>query len=71
LRKGKDSKIKKSIVVQYEPPDNLRLAEIDLIMKQKIEPKSISATLVDLAVREFIKIREVKKALFTKALITS
>jgi hypothetical protein len=36
-------------------------------MKQKIEPKSISATLVDLAVRGFIKIREVKKGVIYKS----
>jgi uncharacterized membrane protein len=58
--KGKDPKIKKPIVVQYEPPNNLRPAEVDLIMNQKVQPKDIAATLLDLAVRGFIKIRQVK-----------
>jgi uncharacterized membrane protein len=60
LRKGKDPKIKRPIVVEYEPPDNLRAAEVSLIMNQKIQPKDIAATLIDLAIRGFIKIREVK-----------
>ena len=60
LEKGKDPKIKKTIIAQYEPPDNLRPAEVSLIMKQKVQPRDISATLIDLAVRGYIKIREVK-----------
>lgn len=60
-RKGKDPKIEKSIIPQYEPPDNLRPAQVSLIIKQKVEPIDISATLVDLAVRGFLKIREIKR----------
>jgi len=58
--KGKDPRIKKTIIAQYEPPDNLRPAEVSLIMKQKVQPRDVSATLIDLAVRGYIKIREVK-----------
>jgi len=60
-RKGKDPRIKKAIVPQYEPPDNLRPAEVSLILKQIVESRDISATLIDLAVRGFVKIREIKK----------
>ena len=60
--KGKDPKIKKTIIAQYEPPDNLRPAEVSLVLRQKVDPRDISATLVDLAVRGFIKIREIKKS---------
>lgn len=59
LRKGKDFKIKKPIVAQYEPPDNLRPAEVGLILNQRITGKEITATLIDLAVRGYIKIQEV------------
>jgi len=64
LRKGKDPKIKKPIIVEYEPPDNLRPAEISLVAKQKVEPFDIAATIIDLAVRGYIKIKEVKRGLF-------
>ncbi|HHE76465.1 MAG TPA: DUF2207 domain-containing protein [Candidatus Parcubacteria bacterium] len=59
--KGRDRKIKKSIVVQYEPPDNLRPMEIQAILGESIDNKSLAATLVDLAVRGFLKIKDIKK----------
>jgi len=62
--KGRDPKIKKPIVVQYEPPDNLRPMEIQAILKQKINNWAFAATLIDLAVRGFIKIKEIEKKYF-------
>ncbi len=59
--KGKDPKVKKTIIAQYEPPANLRPAEVSLVMRQKITPQDISATIIDLAVRGYIKIKEIKK----------
>lgn len=59
-REGRDPRIKKTIIAQYEPPDNLRPAEVNFIIKQGVQPKDISATLVDLAVRGYIKIKEIK-----------
>jgi len=66
LIKGKDPRIKKPIVVEYEPPDNLRPAEMSLIMKQKVEPFDIAATILDLAVRGYIKIKEVKRGFWRR-----
>lgn len=60
-REGKDPKIKKPIVAQYEPPDDLRPAEVGLILNQRITGKEITATLVDLAVRGYIKIKEIPR----------
>lgn len=60
-REGKDPKIKKTIVAQYEPPDDLRPAEVGLILNQRITGKEITATLVDLAVRGYIKIKEIPR----------
>ena len=65
-QKGKDPRVKKTIIAQYEPPDNLRPAEVHLIIKQAIQPKDISATLIDLAVRGYLKIKEVKKGIFKR-----
>lgn len=61
---GRDPKIKKAIVPQYEPPDDLRPAQIKAILKQKLIPRDLAATLIDLAVRGYIKIRELKKEHF-------
>ena len=60
-KKGKDPRLKKTIIAQYEPPDNLRPAEVNLIVRQRVQTTDISATLIDLAVRGYIKIKEIKK----------
>ena len=61
-RKGRDPKIKKPIIVRYQPPEGLRPAQVGLIMRQKVDSVDISATLIDLAVRGYIKIKEMKKS---------
>jgi len=60
--KGKDPRLKKTVIAQYEPPDNLRPAEVSLIVRQNVKPKDISATLINLAIRGYLKIKEIKKA---------
>ena len=61
-RKGKDPRIKKTIIPQYQPPSGLRPAQVSLVMKQKVETGDISATIIDLAVRGYIKIKEIKES---------
>jgi plasmid maintenance system killer protein len=63
-RKGKDPKVKKPIIARYQPPEDLRPAQLGLIMRQKVEGLDVSATIIDLAVRGYIKIREVEKPSF-------
>lgn len=60
-KKGKDPKIKKTIIAEYEPPTNLHPAEAEVLLKEKVSQDAISATLVDLAVRGYLKIIEKKK----------
>ena len=47
VKEGKRSK-KKAITPQYELQENLKVAEVALILKQKIEARDPSATLIDL-----------------------
>ena len=54
------------IVPQYDPPKNLRPAMAEVIVKEKITPKGWAATVVDLAIRGFVKIEEDKNGFFTK-----
>jgi uncharacterized membrane protein len=66
-KKGKDPKIKKTIIAQYEPPQNLAPALIGVLIKQSVDVKDILATVVNLAVRGYLRIREEeKKFLFIK-----
>lgn len=60
LTKGRDPKIKKPIIPFYEPPDNLKPAEMEAILKENISDHSVSATFIDLAVRGYLKIKRTK-----------
>lgn len=60
-KKGRDIKLHKSIVPQYDLPNDLRPVEVAYILNQKITPRDISAMIVDLAVRGYIKIKETEK----------
>jgi hypothetical protein len=65
--KGKDPRIKKTIIAEYEPPGGLSPALVGVLMKQKVDIKDITATVVDLAVRGYLRIREEeRKVLFLK-----
>jgi len=47
------------VVVEFEPPQNLRPAELGLILDESADTKDVTATIVDLAVRGFLTISEV------------
>jgi len=58
----------KTIVPQYEPPKDISVGELGTLHDNKSDMKEITATLIDLAVRGYIKITQVaKKSLFKKA----
>lgn len=59
--RGRDFPVRKPIIAQYEPPKDLKPAEVGAIMNQKIGKNDISATIIDLAVRDYLKIKEIKK----------
>jgi uncharacterized membrane protein len=46
------------VVVQYEPPDSLTPAEAGTLLDYKADMRDITATLVDLAVRGYLRIEE-------------
>lgn len=62
MKKGRD--IKKgydTIVVEYEPPDKLRPAEIGVVADEQADTLDVTATIVDLAVRGYLTITEIPK----------
>lgn len=66
-RKGRDAKIKKTIIAQYEPPFNLSPAAVGVLIKQSVKVKDILATVINLAVRGYLRIKEREnKLLFIK-----
>lgn len=69
---GKDPEINRTIVAKYEPPEKMEPALVGLLVDQKFGVKEITATVIDLAVRGYLRIREgeksfgVKKSIFLK-----
>ena len=55
---GRDLPGTGTIVVQYESPDGLRPAEVGTLVDESVDLRDISATIVDLAVRGYLKIEE-------------
>jgi len=51
-------KIQKTIIAQYEPPEDLSPAEVAGLVYGVVRPKDFTATLVDLAYRGYLKIVE-------------
>ncbi len=63
--KGRDPKGKGTIIPFYAPPDNLTPVEIGTLFDEKADPKDFSSSIINLAVKGYLKIREVEsKALF-------
>jgi uncharacterized membrane protein YgcG len=69
---GQDAKSKGTIVPQYLPPEELSVLGSSEVLKQRFMPASVSAQILDLAVRHYVKIYEVetKKLLKTKTTYT-
>lgn len=51
-----------TIVVEYSPPEKLRPAELGTLIDQKADNRDVTATIIDLATRGFLKIEEVPKS---------
>ncbi|MDP2951190.1 MAG: DUF2207 domain-containing protein, partial [bacterium] len=64
LKHGKDIKLDKTIIAQYELPKELRPLEVGYILRQKVLAQDISATIVGLAVRGYLKIKETERKIF-------
>jgi len=64
-RHGQDPRLRGPIVVEYDPPKDLLPLEGGLLMNYGgIKPIFVSATIIDLAVRGYLKIEEIKSTGF-------
>jgi hypothetical protein len=66
--KGRDPDAGMSVAPMYEPPPGISPAEAGTLLEDGIHPRDITSTMVDLAVRGYIKIEETaeKVLLFTQ-----
>jgi uncharacterized membrane protein YgcG len=65
LATGRDPKMRKTIIAQYQPPKGISPAVTGLLTNQSADLKDITAAIVDLAVKGYLRIREVDKSFFT------
>lgn len=56
--KGRDPDVGMSVAPMYEPPVGISPAEAGTLLDDSIHPRDITSTMVDLAVRGYIKIEE-------------
>ncbi|MFA6098394.1 MAG: DUF2207 domain-containing protein [Patescibacteria group bacterium] len=59
--RGRDPKGKGTIVPQYEPVDKITAGELGTVVDERVDLKDISATIIQLAVKGYLKIREVEE----------
>ncbi len=57
---GRDPKPGRSVMPLYEPPDGLKPAEVGTLADYTMDFRDLSATLVDLAVKGYLKIEEME-----------
>jgi len=57
-RRGRDAKGTGVIIPQYDAPDNMSPLEVDGIMRFIVQPKALTAVIISLAIRKYIRIIE-------------
>jgi uncharacterized membrane protein YgcG len=50
------------IAVEFEPPEKLRPGQMGLLLDERADTLDVTATIIDLAVRGYLKITEIEKA---------
>ncbi|GBC85906.1 hypothetical protein HRbin11_02366 [bacterium HR11] len=57
-RHGRDPVGRQALVPQYRPPAGLTPAEVGVLLDERADPVDVTATIIDLAVRGYLRIRE-------------
>ena len=58
FKRGKDPRLSEPVMVLYEPPEKLTPGEVGTLVDNTPDLRDITATLVDLAVRAYLRIEE-------------
>lgn len=58
--KGRDPDPGRSVAPMYEPPKNITPAEAGTLLDDSIDPRDVTSTLIDLAVRGYVKIEQIE-----------
>jgi len=65
-RSGRDPKMPGTVIAHYEPPDNALPAVIGVLIDERADRQDITATIVDLAVRGYLRIVEERSGLLKR-----
>jgi len=66
--RGRDPNIHQAMIPFYEPPYKMTVGELGTVIDEKVDTKDISATIIQLAVKGFLKIKETDiKKVFNKS----
>ena len=60
-KRGKDPRGRKTIIPQYDPPDELSPLLVGTLIDEKVDPRDFTAAIVDFAVKGYLTITEKKK----------
>lgn len=60
-KKGRDINFPKTIIPEFNPPENMRPYLLGSLKDESVDKEDIAGTIIDLAYRGFIKIKELKK----------
>lgn len=58
--KGMPEEGSDSIVARYEPPYGLTPAELGVLIDDSLDPRDVTATIIDLAVRKYVRLEQCK-----------
>lgn len=62
--KGKDPHTGLSVAPMYEPPKDMSPAEVGTLVDDRIDPRDITSTVIDLAVRGYLRIEQTEEKHF-------
>lgn len=65
MKYGRNAKDSSVIIPQYDVPDGLHPSEVGAVMDKQAKNKSISAELIQLAIKGYIKIEKLEKGFFS------
>jgi hypothetical protein len=63
IKSGRDPKGRTTIIAEYEAPEGMTPAEVGTLIDERADVKDLMASIVDLAVRGYIQIKVLPKAL--------
>lgn len=69
--RGKELDLRKTTIPQYDAPDNLTPGEMNYLLKENYSQTAITADIINLAVKGFLRIREIGDEKKTKIFSTS